>query len=261
MDDIAKYNSDRWNAMARAQAIFTRPWLDLTPDNAQQRFDPELRLGELAGKDVLCLAGGGGQQSAALALLGATVTVVDLSEAQLERSREAAAHYGHPVTTLQGDMRDLSRLGAAAFDVVLHPHSLNFVPDARVVFAQVARVLRPGGLYHFNCANPCFSGVQAGDWDGRGYPLREPYVQGYEATYADEPWVFRGELPSETIHARKEFRHTLSTLINGLIDQGFSIRHVAEQTIGEPDATAAPGTDEHFSAIAPPWLAFWSTRI
>ena len=42
-------------------ATFTRPWLDLTPDYARQRFESELRLGELAGKDVLCLAGGGGQ--------------------------------------------------------------------------------------------------------------------------------------------------------------------------------------------------------
>src|SRR5258706_5491827 len=148
MDDIAKYNSDRWNALARSRAIFTRPWLDLPPDDAQQRFDPELRLGELSGKDVLCLAGGGGQQSAAMALLGANVTVVDLSEAQLERSREAAAHYGHPVTTLQGDMRDSSFLGAAAFDVVVHPYSINFVPEAAAVFEQVARVLRTGGMYH-----------------------------------------------------------------------------------------------------------------
>jgi SAM-dependent methyltransferase len=261
MDDIAKYNSDRWNALARSRAIFTRPWLDLTPDDAQRRFETELRLGELAGKDVLCLAGGGGQQSAAMGLLGARVTVVDLSEAQLERSREAAAHYGHPVTTLQGDMRDLSRLGTAGFDVVFHPYSINFVPDAIAVFAQVARVLRPGGLYHFNCANPFFLGVQAGDWDGTGYPLNRPYVQGDEITSADEPWVFRGELPSETINRLKEFRHTLSTLVNGLVDEGFSIRHVAEQTLGDPDATAAPGTTDHFSAIAPPWLAFWSTRI
>jgi hypothetical protein len=66
MDDIAKYNSERWDAMARSRAVFTRPWLDLTPDNARQWWDPESRLGELSGKDVLCLAGGGGQQSAAM---------------------------------------------------------------------------------------------------------------------------------------------------------------------------------------------------
>jgi SAM-dependent methyltransferase len=261
MDDIAKYNSARWDAMARSRAVFTRPWLDMTAENARARFDPDGWLGELDGKDVLCLAGGGGQQSAAMGLLGATVTVLDLSAAQLERAREAAAHYGHALTTLQGDMRDLSRLDASAFDVVFHPHSINFVPDARAVFAQVARVIRPGGVYHFNCANPCFSGVQARDWDGAGYPLRQPYAQGYEINGSDEPWVFRGEQPSETIPAPKEFRHVLSTLINGLIGEGFAIRQVIEQSLGKSDANAEPGSNEHFSAIAPPWLGFWSTRV
>ena len=41
--------------------------------------------------DVLCLAAGGGQQSVAFALLGANVTVFDLSETQLEHDRLAAA--------------------------------------------------------------------------------------------------------------------------------------------------------------------------
>ena len=144
--------------------------------------------------------------------------------------------------------------------MVFHSYSINFVPDARAVFAQVARVLRPGGCYHFNCANPAFIGIQASDWDGTGYPLRQPYVEGLERTYTDEPWVFRGEMPAEPIASRKEFTHTLSTLINGLIENGFTLRRVIEQTLGEPDPAAAPGSTDHFSAIAPPWLGFWATR-
>ena len=45
-------------------------------------------------------------------------------------------------------MRDLSRFGAQAFDVVWHAHSITFVPDVHTVFAEVQRVLRTGGLYH-----------------------------------------------------------------------------------------------------------------
>ncbi|MET0647531.1 MAG: class I SAM-dependent methyltransferase [Pyrinomonadaceae bacterium] len=57
---------------------------------------------------MLCLAGGGGRESACFALLGAAVTVFDLSPEQLERDRLAAAHYGTHVETVRGDMRDLS---------------------------------------------------------------------------------------------------------------------------------------------------------
>ncbi len=116
MDEIAKYNRERWQALADADALFTRPNLDLTPASAREFLDAEGMLGEVAGKEVLCLASGGGQQSAAFALLGANVTVYDLSEAQLERDKQAAAHYHIAIKTVQGDMRDLSALLSASFD-------------------------------------------------------------------------------------------------------------------------------------------------
>ena len=93
MDDVAQFNIRRWQGLVRANAPFTRPLLDLDADSARERVDPEELFGKIAGKTVLCLAGGGGQQSAAFAVLGAWVTVLDLSEAQLGRDREAAAHY------------------------------------------------------------------------------------------------------------------------------------------------------------------------
>src|SRR4051812_36006400 len=102
MDDIAKYNIERWQALADADALFTRPVLDMTPAYAREAVDPEGLFGDLSGKEVLCLAGGGGNQSAAFALLGANVTVFDISEAQLERDRLAAAHYHINIKTVQG---------------------------------------------------------------------------------------------------------------------------------------------------------------
>src|SRR5437762_3782720 len=142
MDELARYLTARWRALAEANALFTRPYLDLDADSARAKLDPHGLLGDVASKRVLCLAAGGGQQSAAFALLGARVTVVDISEEQLARDREAAAHYQIEIETLQGDMRDLSRLDTHVFDIVWHPYSLNFVPDARVVFREVARVIR-----------------------------------------------------------------------------------------------------------------------
>lgn len=259
MDDVAQYNLDRWEALARANAIFTRPRLELTPAEAQVIVDPQRLFGSLAGKDVLCLAGGGGQQSVAFALLGARVTVFDLSPAQLQRDRDTAAYYDVHVETIQGDMRDLSRLATVAFDIVCHPYSINFVPDPRVVFEEVTRVIRLGGTYYFSCANPFVAGLTALDWDGTGYPLTKAYIDGAQTTSSDQPWVFRGDVPSEAIAPSKEFKHTLSTLVNGLIDEGFVIQHLLEETLGSPDVKAAAGTVEHFAAIAPVWLQFWAS--
>ncbi|HVO43949.1 MAG TPA: hypothetical protein VMT34_15070, partial [Aggregatilineales bacterium] len=74
MDESARYNAKRWKALAEANALFTRPRLELDAKTAQEMIDPDGKLGDLRGKRVLCLAGGGGQQSACYALLEAEVT-------------------------------------------------------------------------------------------------------------------------------------------------------------------------------------------
>jgi SAM-dependent methyltransferase len=254
MDELARYQRARWSALADAGARFTQPWLDLDPASAQERLDPGgARLGDLQGKDVLCLAGGGGQQAAGFALLGATVTTLDLSAEQLDRDREAAHHYRVRIATEQGDMRDLTRFEDDAFDVVWHAYSLGFVPDASAVFREVSRVLRPAGSYVFMCANPFFTGIGTSDWTGDGYMVRLPYVEGAEVVYEDEDWV-AGER-AETVPPPKEYRHTLSALVAGLREVGFAIVAIDELTRNEGDLE--PGSWAHLMSVAPPWLRFW----
>lgn len=255
-DEIARYQIARWRALAAADALYTRMRLDQTPESARQTLDPDGWFGDVTGKRVLCLASGGGQQSVGFALLGAEVTVCDLSAEQLERDRTAAAHYGIHIETLEGDMRDLSPLAAAQFDYVYHPYSLNFVPDVRGVFREVARVLRIGGHYYLGCANPFVFGLGAHDWNGAGYTLRHPYVDGAELTTPDHEYVYRDEQHAP-VPASREFRHNLSTLVRGLVAAGFVLEDLADNTSIHPDPQAAPGTWNHLVAIAPPWLAFW----
>src|SRR5216683_2527153 len=107
MDEIAQYNRERWKALADANAVYTRPKLELDESSAREMVDPDGTLGDLKGKRVLCLASGGGRQSAAFGLLGAEVTVFDLSPELLERDRQTAQHYHLTLTFREGDMRDL----------------------------------------------------------------------------------------------------------------------------------------------------------
>lgn len=257
MDDLAQYNQARWEDLARANIVFSRPWLDLSPEAARALVDPAGILGDVAGKDVLCLASGGGQQSVAFALLGANVTVVDLSPTQLQRDQEAAAHYGLSIQAIQGDMRDLSFLDAANFDIVWHAFSVSFVPDLQVVFREITRVIRDPGVYRLEWANPFFIGLSEEDWTGAGYPLNRPYIDGAEVVFADPAWTVEdGTGVERRITGPREFRHTLSSVINGLVQQGFVLLGLWEETSQNPDAD--PGSWEHFKAIAPPWLTVWA---
>ena len=258
MDESARYNQARWDALVGANAVWTRPAINLDPAAARALLDPEERLGDVAGLDVLCLACGGGQQSVAFALLGARVSVVDLSEAQLGQDRAAADHYGVTVTTVQADMRDLSALEANSFDLVYHAYSLGFVPDVGAVFAQVARVLRPGGRYFVMWGNPFALGLGGGDWNGAGYALNQPYTDGALVEYADQTWVYDREAAAAPVPPPREYRHTLSAVVNGLVAQGLLIEHLSDTAGFTPDPHALPGTWRHLVSVAPPWLSIWA---
>lgn len=257
MDEVAEYNVARWRALAEGGALYTRPMLDLDEASARAWLDPGGWLGPLEGRRVLCLAGGGGRESACFSLLGAAVTVLDLSPEQLERDRAAAAHYGTRVETLRGDMRDLSPLRGADFDLVWHPYSINFVPDARAVFREVARVVRRGGLYRLMCANPFVLGAGPRDWDGRGYALTQTYAEGEVVSGVDEQWVYERE-PREPAPPSREYRHGLGTLLGGMAGQGFRLLRAEEDVSTYPDPSAEPGTWPHFVSVVRPWLAFLS---
>ena len=255
LDDIARYNQERWEELAKANVRYSRPALDLNIESARELVDPEGMMGNCRGKRVLCLAGGGGQQSAAFGLLGAHVSVLDITETQLQRDQEAAEHYGVTIDTRLGDMRDLKAYDTDTFDLVYHAHSINFIPEIGGVFREVSRVLRPRGLYRLSCTNPFIHGTWEDDWDGNGYPIYHEYVDG-EVVTEDACWYFEDDEGNElAIEGPLEFRHTLSTLVNELTSRGFVILGLWEDTTGDPDAE--PGTWAHFKRVAAPWLTFW----
>jgi SAM-dependent methyltransferase len=249
-DEVADINRRHWEWAVRTGVGFTVPWLALdpgllkrygagelaVPPRPLQEIYPAHLLAHAEGADVLCLAAGGGQQSAAFSLLGARVTVFDLTEAQLAGDRAAAAHYGYAVTTIQGDMRDLSGLHASSFDLVYQANSMAWIPDIRPVYAGVARILRPGGLYRTEFTNPQAEFADWQSWDGQGYRVGVPYAETrvVEQVTADAP---------ESI----QFRHHMSDIFNGLIELGFSIQEVRDSPhYFRRGAEPAPGTWDHW---------------
>jgi SAM-dependent methyltransferase len=258
LDEIAQANRTRWNALVDANVMYARPMLELTPESTTELLALDGIIDSVAGKEVLCLASGGGQQSAAFALLGASVTVLDLSDKQLERDRLAAAHYGLTIRTMQGDMRHLDAFANQSFDLVYQAYSINFVPSVTPVIAGVARICRPAASYHVEWANPFSQTIDAEkDWTGKGYLLQYPYVDGREATELYPTWTVDDDAGvTHEFEGPREFVHTLSTMVNTLAAHGFVIlratEHLKEGTDHEP------GSWNHYVNIAPPYLRLWT---
>jgi len=260
VDKIIAANRERWNALARANVEWSQPRLDYTPAQARLQIGRHGILSDVSGRRVLCLASGGGQDSVAFGLLGAHVTVLDLSDVQLERDRQAAAHHGLKVTTVQGDMRDLSAFPANAFDLVWQVYSLNFVPSVEPVFREVARVLCPGGLYFLQFANPLAHGLDDAAWDGSAYPLKHPYLDGEDLTQHFPDWdVPQPDGSQVRVPSPHEFRHTLGTIMNTMVGNGFIFIGLWEWM--QRDLDPEPGSWPHFTQFAPPWFdSFWRVQ-
>lgn len=97
---------------------------------------------------VLELAAGRGANSYYLARVFPLVRFdgIDFSEIQLAYARKKAKTLGNFSPT-EGDYHDLSRYGPESFDIVFIIESLCYSVNKGQVFAEVFRVLKPGGIF------------------------------------------------------------------------------------------------------------------
>ena len=131
MTNVPEYNRAAWNRQSDAGSRWTLPVEPEVIEQAQKgdwemiltpnRVVPREWFGDLAGRSVLCLASGGGQQAPVLAAAGARVVSFDISDEQLAKDRIVADRHDLILETIQGDMADLSEFAAESFDLIFHP--------------------------------------------------------------------------------------------------------------------------------------------
>jgi SAM-dependent methyltransferase len=192
---------------------------------------PRAWFPDLEGLEVLCLASGGGQQGPILAAAGAKVTVLDNSPKQLEQDRLVAERQALPVTTVEGDMADLSMFSNQNFDLILHPVSNIFVPDVRPVWQAAFRILRRGGVLLAGFPNPA---VYLFDYDlaDRSGILQVKYALPYSDLTSLTPAERQQHIETGT---PLEFSHTLEDQIGGQLEAGFLLTGFYEDAYGEEE--------------------------
>ena len=122
------------------------------PDTAADSFagvaNP-FSLGRLAhGERVLDLGSGAGTDSLVAAqMVGreGTVTGIDMTPEMLARSRAAAGEMGADNVEFVAGEAETLPFGDARFDVVISNGVIDLIPDKDAVFAELHRVLVPGG--------------------------------------------------------------------------------------------------------------------
>ena len=274
LQDIIKKNQQMWEEEVEAGKYYTIPNLNLNVDLLKQFADGELlgwdeeygknnnqllkkirqyEYADIKGKRVLCLASGGGQQSAMFLLLGADVTVVDITQGQLDADIKAANHYGYTVKTVLSSMTDLSVFEDEYFDIVHQPISICFVPDVALVYKEVFRVLKKGGKYHVDHINPATHPESYDNdidgWDGVGFIISSPYIGG--PLRIDE----NGNENMVSGEVDGEFRHLFIDIFCKLTEAGFQIKYIWEDernlvTAFNPPEEIKPSDGEYDSSFS-----------
>ena len=179
-------------------------------------------LGAGSGR-LLDLGCGGGALAATLAELGWQVTGADISEDQLRLARERG------IDTVRADAGELP-FADATFDAAVSVFTHTDMDDFPGALRELARVLRPGGVFAYLGVHPCFIGPHSRFLRGEGVPELFP---GYWDTdrYTDAPGISPTGLRAKVgaVHL------PLSTLIQAFLDAGFGIERLEEP--------AAPGRE------------------
>lgn len=251
MNSFRDQNRRAWDRLAETGSQFARVATDAECAQPLTTLDSRGWLPtSVAGLRVLCLASGGGWQSILYAVAGADVTVLDLSLSMLALDEREAARRNVAVRIAPGSMDDLSPFSDAAFDIVHHPVSTCYIRDLGRVYREVARVLKPGGLYISQHKQPV--SLQIAERD-----RRDRYVIGV-GYYHDGP------LPPVSDESYREpgaveYLHRWQDLIGGLCCAGFVLEDLVEPKRGDP--AAPPGHFRHRGMWAPPFVRLKARRV
>jgi malonyl-CoA O-methyltransferase len=190
---------DRWAAVYES---------DANPLPALEAPVVRAAVGDVRGLSVLDLGCGTGRHTHWLAEAGATVTAVDFSEGMLAEARRKPGM--ESVHFLVHDLHQPLPISNDSFDVVVSGLVLEHLRDVGSFFAEVARVLKPGGRAVVSAMHPAM------------------FLRGSQARFTDPvsgQIVQPGSIP-----------HTIGAFVMAAVKAGLQLTNIEELA---PDADFA----------------------
>lgn len=172
---------------------------------------------------------------------------MDLSERMLERARSMGEDAR--ITYVHAAMETID-FPKASFDLILSSLAFHYVADYPGLLKRLHAVLRPQGQLLFSCEHPIFTAQGPQEWerDAQGN-IRHFPVDHYFAEGARDA-CFLGE------HVVK-YHRTLTTLLHGLVENGFVIEDVQEP---KPTAAMLAADEQMKEELRRPMMLIVSAR-
>ena len=246
-----RQNQTAWNRIANQKNQFSQVATDEECHNPLAVLDGRGWLPQnISGKNVLCLASGGGWQSILYAVAGANVTVVDISPAMLLLDTKEAHRRNLHIKTVEASMDSLPMLADASFDIVHQPVSSCYIADVVPLYREVARLLRADGIYISQHKTPTSLQITYRTEKDRyvvglGYYQNSALPVVKDKSYREEGTV--------------EYLHRWEQLVGGLCQAGFVVEDLCEPL--RADESAPAGHFKHRGCFVAPYLRIKARRM
>ncbi len=151
-DEVAKFSAmaaDWWNPRGKFRPLhkFNPVRLRFIRETAERHFGIEPgKTAPLEGLRLLDIGCGGGLVCEPMTRLGASVTGVDASEANIKTAMTHAQEQGLTIDYRAGTAEGLIDAGEPPFDIVLNLEVVEHVADPHQFLMDTASLVKPGGL-------------------------------------------------------------------------------------------------------------------
>jgi SAM-dependent methyltransferase len=183
-------------------------------------------LGSVVGKRILHLQCNTGADSILLARMGATVTGVDLSHENIHYATLLAQDSGiDSVQFIQSDVLKLREVHEGAYDIVLTSDgAIGWLPDLKIWGQVIAHFLKPDGIFFLHDSHPFMMIFDEEELTKGNLSPSYPYFD----TAPERDTTIGGYASKPKIAENYFFGHTLSTILQGLIQAGLYLTDFRE---------------------------------
>lgn len=176
-------------------------------------------LPDFQGKSVLDLGCGYGWHCIYAKEQGAkNVIGVDLSKKMIDKAKEnskelSIVYYQMPIEDIEFEKEQ--------FDIIFSSLTFHYIQNLDAIFRKINQFLKKGGSFVFSMEHPVFTSRAEQDWfkDEKGNWLHWPVDQ-----YQDEGVRQTNFLGHQVI----KYHRTLASILNTVINSGFSIKEISE---------------------------------
>lgn len=187
--------------------------------------------GDPSGQRVINLLGSTGRKAIALALLGAEVTIVDLSVENRRYALEVAEAAGVGIRYINADVLNIpDEEQLRDFDIVLMEFGiLHYFSDLEPVFALAARLLKPGGRYILTDFHPFAAKLLVETSTGMAL---QPEADYYQSELLAGDLSYTGFLPEEERDRLPKVllrKWRVGEILTALAGQSFCLRSFEEE--------------------------------